>query len=464
MSASAWTRPRPDAAALRADALLAIALAFAATTTSLLYFRTTLFTEAPEIWVWILALALCTLPLAVRRIYPVPVAIVVAIGFMISGQFGVPEILIVNICLFLAIYTVGAWEQHRALSVWSRIGITAAMILWLLVTLLISADSTALPGIPRSGIFSAYATFAVLQIITNLMYFGGAFFFGERSWRAARAQAQLAARGRELELERETSAAQAVALDRIGIARELHDVIAHHVSVMGIQAAAARRSLAGDPATARASLELIETSAQSTVEELRGLLHTLRTPEPEANGASTVGIAQLSTLIAATQSAGTPALLIVAGQARPLPMLIDVALYRVVQEALTNVRKHAGRGATAEVRLRYLAEAVEVEIGDTGTRQTLGVSRGSGLGLRGMRERIGAVGGTVTAGRREQGGFIVRATVPLAAMPTHEAAAHRAASATGQEVAGSEVTGSGGAVAGAVAAGDAAPPVKEARA
>ena len=109
-------------------------------------------------------------------------------------------------------------------------------------------------------------------------------------------------------------------------------------------------------------------------------------------------------------------------------LLVDVALYRVVQEALTNVRKHAGRGATAEVRLRFGADAVEVEVADDGVRQELTQrSRGSGLGLQGMRERIGAVGGTVHAGRRERGGFIVRACVPNELASAHPRAAAAAA-------------------------------------
>lgn len=444
---AAWTRPRPGRDGLRADAGIAILLALAALTTSLLWQRTGVFDEPAAPWVWALGLGLSTLPLALRRRYPVPVAILVSVGFFICGQFGVPEMLIVNICLFLALYTVGAWESRRSLAVWAQIGVGIAMIAWLVLSLIISSsDADAFPGISRSGLFSAYATFAVLQIITNLMYFGGAYFFGERSWRAARAQAQLEAQGRELELERRTSAEQAVTLDRLGIARELHDVVAHHVSVMGIQAAAARRILergAGDGGTgtgartgtgskdsaaerAVEALETVEQSARSTVEELRRLVRTLRAPEVEG-GSSTVGIAQLPALVAASQSAGTPTVLIVAGEPRPLPMLVDIALYRVAQEALTNVRKHAGRGASAEVRLRFGEHAVEIEVSDDGVLQRLpgagtgaggaGGGEGSGLGLRGMRERIGAVGGTVTALRREQGGFLVRASVPNAAVP-----------------------------------------------
>lgn len=415
-----WVRPKPDRTGVRADAGLAILLAIAASLTAMLYQRMEFYEDPAPLWISAIGIGLCTLPLALRRRYPVLVAIVVSVGFFICGQFKVPELLIINVSLFIALYTVGAWAQDRRLAFWSRFGVTAAMLVWVITGLIISSsDPNTFPGVPRSGIFSAYATFAVLQIITNLMYFIGAFLFGERSWRGARTNARLEAQGRELELERQTSAAQAVALDRVAIARELHDVVAHHVSVMGIQAAAARRMLVRDPDRAAQSLELVEENAHTAVEELRRLVHTLRAPEADGES-TTVGIAQLGALVAESQSAGLPTTLIVAGEARPLPLLVDVALYRVVQEALTNARKHAGRGASAEVRLRFSPGSVEVEMSDDGVRQRLGSravasggSGGSGLGLRGMRERIGAVGGTVTAGRRERGGFMVRATVPL---------------------------------------------------
>ena len=426
-----WSRPSPGRSGLRADIALALVLALASVTTALLYQRTGMYPGAAEPWVWAVGLGLTTLPLALRRLYPVPVAIVVSIGFFVCGQFGVPEVLIINIALFCALYTVGAWERRRALALWVRLGIGVAMMVWITVVLIVSSSSDdAFEGISRSGIFSAYATFAVIQIITNLLYFSGAYFFGERSWRSARQQALLEAQGRELDLERQTSAAQAIALDRLAIARELHDVVAHHVSVMGIQAAAARRSIERDPARAVAALGVVEESAGTAVDELRRLVGTLRDPAKEGSAPTTIGVAHLTELVAEAQSSGTPTTLIVAGAPRPIPMLVDVALYRVVQEALTNVRKHAGRGATAEVRLRFGADAVEVEVADDGVRQELTQrSRGSGLGLQGMRERIGAVGGTVHAGRRERGGFIVRACVPNELASAHPRAAAAAAAA-----------------------------------
>lgn len=441
-----WVRPRATAAMLRADALLALLLAVGSVTTSLLYQRTGMFDEIAPVWVWVLGLGLCTLPLALRRRYPVPVAVVVGIGFFVCGQFGVPEALMINICFFIALYTVGAWESNRTLAISSLIIIAVSMVAWLIVSLIISSsDPEWMPGVSRVGLFSAFATFAALQIIMNLFYFSGALFFGLNSWRAAHMRAVLEAQGRELEHERRTSAEQAVALDRLGIARELHDVVAHHVSVMGLQAAAARMSLDRDPAAAKQALEIVEESAHTAVGELRSLVHTLRTPEADEPG-STVGVARLPALVAEAQSSGTPTTLIVAGEPRALPLLVDVALYRVAQEALTNVRKHAGKGASAEVRLRFGEDRVELEVADNGVRQTLAggsaaahlpasVRASSGLGLRGMRERLGAVGGRIEAGRREAtrgpgtNGFMVRATVPLGISEKADEAATEAVAA-----------------------------------
>lgn len=434
-----WSRPRVSRDGLQFDLGLAVTLACATVISSLLYARTGIYTDSAPVWVWFVGLGLVTLPLAVRRVWPVPVAVAVAAGFFVCGQFGVPELLITNIGLFIALYTVGAWEPRRDLAFWARLGISVAMVLWLVVSLIVvSSDTEALPNVSRSGLFSAFATYAVIQIITNLMYFGGAFFFGERSWQAARTQAQLEAQGRELELERRTSAEQAVALDRIAIARELHDVVAHHVSVMGIQAAAARRLLGRDVARAEDALEVVESSAEQAIAELRGLVGTLRAPDLNEAGeaASIIGIAQLPTLVTATTAAGVPSTLIIAGEARPLPMLVDVALYRTAQEALTNVRKHAGGGAEATVRLRFERAAVELEVADTGLMQwfgdasrprssagaSTGTPQGSGLGLRGMRERVGAVAGTVEVSGREGGGFLVRARIPLPEAPDPTAA------------------------------------------
>ncbi|WP_084499423.1 sensor histidine kinase [Brevibacterium album] len=432
-----WVRPRPGPEVYRHDALCAALLAVGAVTVALLYQRTGLFEEGAGPWAWVLGIGLSSLPLTFRRRFPVPTAIAVALGFFVSRQMGVPDFLMVDICLFLALYSVGAWERRRRLALWSRIGIIAAMFVWVATNLLVLSSGDELsemfPDALPSSIFSAFATFAAAQLITNLLFFFGAFFFGERAWDSARTTARLEAQGRELERERRTSAEQAIALDRLEIARELHDVVAHHVSVMGIQAAAARRILERSPVQAVQSLAVVEDSAHAAVAELRSLVRTLRqeTADPDAaDASSTRGVAQLPELVEESRRSGASASLIVIGRPRPLPLLVDVALYRVVQEALTNVRKHAGPGAEAVVRLRFTSTGAEVEVADDGAGR-LGEARSdpsgagphtaggpaasrSGLGLRGMQERMGAVGGAVVARPRENGGFLVRATADFA--------------------------------------------------
>jgi signal transduction histidine kinase len=222
----------------------------------------------------------------------------------------------------------------------------------------------------------------------------------------------------ELAEEREHSTQQALALDRVRIARELHDVVAHHVSVMGVQAGAARRVMTRDPAKASEALSVIESNARSAVDELHRLLTTLRDPGAEPSdaateSASTRGLEQLPQLIESTRDAGTTANLVIVGEPHPVSTLVGFTLYRVAQESLTNVRKHAGDRAEAEVRVRYLGDRVELEVTDTGLGRGLSSRRGSGLGHIGMRERLAAVGGTLEVGPRSRGGYLVRAVVPL---------------------------------------------------
>jgi signal transduction histidine kinase len=416
-----WVRPRPDARGYRRDALGAVVLALAATLTLLLYSRVGMITDPAPVWLSAIVIPAITLPLALRRRYPEAVAVVIAVAFFVGQQFTVPEVLMSNIALFIAIYSVGAWSRNRRAATVVRVIIIVGMFAWISVNLIISvADPEVFPEVSRSGVFSQFASYAVINFITNLLYFGGAYYFGERMWAAARSRAELEDRTAELASEREISAEQAVALDRVRIARELHDVVAHHVSVMGVQAGAARRVVSTDPAQASESLGIIEQNARSAVEELHRLLTTLREDGSDAGAdaasesVSTRGVAQLPELIEQCRAAGTEAELHVVGEPRPVTSLVGFTLYRVAQEALTNVRKHAGERAEADVRLRYLDDRVELEITDTGVGRGL-AARGTGLGQVGMRERIAAVGGTLETGPRSRGGYLVRAGIPLVA-------------------------------------------------
>jgi signal transduction histidine kinase len=409
-------RPRPDASTYRRDAIVALALLVGMSISALLYNRLQYYDDPAPLWVTVLVILGSTVPLAFRHRFPLVVAIVVSAAFFALGQLRVPELLFANITLFLAIYSLGAWGRNRRVATVARILIIVAMFVWIIVNLVISSsDPELLEQFPLSGIFSQFAAFALVNFLTNLLYFGGAFLFGNAAWRAAREHAELEARTDELAAERERTAQQAVALDRVRIARELHDVVAHHVSVMGVQAGAARRVMASDPDAASASLETVEQSARAAVDELHRMLTTLRETDGDSasTSSSTRGLEQLDELLEESTSAGTPARLQVVGAPRPITPLVGFTLYRVAQEALTNTRKHAGSGATADVRLRYLDAAVELEVTDSGVRQAVATT--GGLGLIGMRERVAAVGGTLEAGPRARGGYLVRATIPEAA-------------------------------------------------
>lgn len=365
-------------------------------------------------WGVVYALGL-TAPLAVRRRHPDLVLVAIAVVFFVGVSFRVPEIYVGNIALFIAMYTVGAWAEDRRRATTVRILVIVGMFVWLIVTTFQSAVGDAEDGLSRAGLFSPFAAFILMQFLVNAAFFGGAFFFGERAYAQRQARAALEERTADLERERELTAAQAVALDRVRIARELHDVVAHHVSAMGVQAGAARAVLDRDPAAARGALGAIEESARDALDELRQLLETLRTPDADGPGASTLRLDALGDLVEHARGNGLPTTLTVVGEPVEASELVQVNLYRIAQEALTNARRHGGPDAVADVRLRYDDGAIELEIANSG-RVT--PSTRPGLGLVGMRERAVASGGTFEAGPRARGGFVVRARVPaVAAVP-----------------------------------------------
>lgn len=363
-------------------------------------------------------------PLAFRRRWPATVAVVVSVAYFVAVTIRIPEIYAGNVAMFIALYTVGAWSTSRRRATIVRVAIIAGMFLWLTIVMLIDATGP-VPGateeaFSRAGAFSPYVAYTLLTFLLNALYFGGAYYFGERSHQQMRERAALEERTAELEREREVTAAQAVALDRVRIARELHDVVAHHVSLMGVQAGAARSVMPKDPDHAREILEGVESSARRSLAELRQLLATLRTPDgsdPEPDTAPTTrGLDAVTDLVEATRAAGMPTTFLVVGEEREVPGLVQVNLYRIAQEALTNARRHGGPHASAEVRLRYTGESVELEVSNTGR-----VGSGApGLGQLGMRERAAVSGGAIEIGPRSRGGYLVRVRVPL----TTKAAAH----------------------------------------
>ena len=364
----------------------------------------------PFAWALVYAPAL-TLPLALRRRYPEAVLVTVALAFFVGVTARIPEVYVGNVALFIAMYTVGAWVADRRRATLVRLIVIAAMFVWLLVTIFQAATGGDDGGPSRAGLFSPFAAYMLLQFLVNVAFFGGAYFFGERAWAGARSRAVLEERTADLERERELTAAQAVALDRVRIARELHDVVAHHVSAMGVQAGAARTVLDRDPAAARAALGTVEHSAREALTELRQLLETLRTPDADTPASSTLSLRALPDLVAHAVDNGLPTTFAVVGDPVETPELVQVNLYRIAQEALTNARRHGGPDAVADVRLRYDDAGVELEVTNTGRPMVAGRA---GLGIVGMRERAAASGGTIEAGPRPRGGFLVRVRVPSA--------------------------------------------------
>lgn len=373
--------------------------------------------QSPMWWALIYAVLLAA-PLAVRRRWPATVAIIVTLAYFLAVTLRVPEIFVGNIAMFIALYTVGAWMNNRSRAVLVRVAIIIGMFIWLIVNLLRDAMMQAEEADLAAGLFSPYIAFMLINVLMNVLYFGGAYYFGDRTWNAAQERTVLRQRTADLERERELTAAQAVALDRVRIARELHDVVAHHVSVMGVQAGAARIVLDQDPEETRRLLGGIESSSRDAIRDLRQLLETLRTPESEGEDASTLSLEDLPQLVAASEQAGLTTSYTVVGEPVPIPSLIAVNLYRIAQESLTNARRHAGPYATADVRLRYDESSVELEVVNTGRPVT--VIR-PGLGLVGMRERVYASGGTIELTPRGGGGFRVRAAVPLDALMVPDA-------------------------------------------
>ncbi|WP_327430617.1 sensor histidine kinase [Streptomyces sp. NBC_01236] len=265
---------------------------------------------------------------------------------------------------------------------------------------------------------------AVLIVVFQTVPFALAWVLGD-SIRTRRAYlAQLEERAARLEKEREAQAKVAVAAERARIARELHDVVAHNVSVMVVQADGAAYVMDAAPDQAKKALETISGTGRQALAEMRRLLGVLRTGEHQETGeyVPQPDVEQLDDLIEQCRTSGLPVDFKVEGTPRPLPSGVELTAYRIVQEALTNTRKHGGANAGASVRLVYFDDGLGLLVEDDGKGAPHelyeeGGADGQGHGLIGMRERVGMVGGTLDAGPRPGGGFRISALLPL--KPAH---------------------------------------------
>jgi signal transduction histidine kinase len=332
----------------------------------------------------LIALA-CTVPLAWRRTYPAAAALVGTAtwclhtdGFIVLGY----------VAAFLLFYSLGAHDPKDR-----RVIAVCAFAL-------------------VAGAIGTTQSHPVLyEYVTTFCIVVGPTLVG----RLARRQREQAERLRDLtehlERERERTAHLAVDEERARIARELHDVVAHGLSVIAIQSDAAEAALDRDPALARAPLHAIRASAGEALGDMRRLLGVLREDQDGNELTPQPGLAQLDALIERARGAGVKVALREEGVRRELPASLDLSAYRILQEALTNVRKHA-RGAAAEVQLDWLPEELRLHVEDRGPGAN-GTAPGDGHGLVGMRERVKVHGGELRAGTRDEGGFAVHATLPL---------------------------------------------------
>jgi signal transduction histidine kinase len=417
-----WRRPGPARLWERADLVLTAAAMAGAATITVLINSTGLFFQgrAPSLGeqlAWGVAL---TAPLLLRRRFPATVALLVAAVFIAGQVRQVGDNLVPAIALFLAIYSLGAWGRNRTVARWVRVGIIVAMFAFVGLNWYRAFAKLPEAFDDAAGPLDPVLAAALYDVGVNLLYFLAAYAFGNQAWESARRRQQLTVQSEELRRSQAENARQAVVAERVRIARDLHDVVAHHVSVMGVQASAARRVLDSDPEVASQSLAAVESTARTAIEELNGLLGVLRADGGDGGGGGAggdgsppaderpplPGLNQLGRLVEETRGTGLQVTLAVYGEPAPVPDALALSAYRVVQEALTNTVKHAAATAV-DIRVRYLEDSLEVEVNDDG-RSAGGASAGSGLGLVGMRERVAVHGGELVVGPRRQGGFQVR--------------------------------------------------------
>ncbi len=335
---------------------------------------------------------LMTLPLALRRSAPVASLVMVMVGtnLLLWRQPGFDNDSAVLVLSFLlTLYSVG--RHARGVEAW--LGGAALVVV---MAEFVRSESTS----PDLGDFAFVVAFV------------GAPWAAGLTLRLRREREGFLNRENErLRLEQAEREARAVAEERSRIARELHDVVSHAISVTVLQARGARRTLDDDPAAARRALDAIETTNTAALGDMRRLLAVLRDTEPDHLDREPLpSLAHLDRLIDGVRGSGVPVDLDVVGAPRAVPPGVDLSAYRILQEGLTNVVKHAS--GPARVTVEYADDALSVAIENDGDRTADAMANGSGHGLIGIRERVAVVGGEVTAGPLDEGGYRVRARLP----------------------------------------------------
>lgn len=323
-----------------------------------------------------------------RRTQPVPVAAVVAAGLIIPSALPPAYLLFFGQFVPLCIATFSVARHATGRGPWIGAGVIAATLLY--------ADLF----IPLMG------------GTTEILYHWGVLTvcFAVGRWQAV--MADRAERSRQQAIAAEIAAAEAVLAERTRIARELHDIVAHAMSVMVVQAGAAEQLTEDDPVRVRKSLSAIRSTGTEALGEMRRLVGMLRDDSDVGLLAPQPGLSGLKALVDEASETGLPVTLEVSGDERDLPAGVDLAAYRIVQEALTNARRHAVGASQVSVAIRFEPERLELEVADDGRASA--DTTGSGHGLVGMRERVALYDGTLAAEQLADGGFRVLARLPLA--------------------------------------------------
>lgn len=370
----------------------------------------------PRYAVSVAVLAVAIGPVALRRRFPLSALVTGTAGLFLARRLHVPEYQITSIALFLLLYSGGRWgaEPWR-----NRLRLVSVLLVLLALAFGVNEERQLLELDVLT--LRSYILASFVGILGNLVYVVAPWILADVVRSRAQRESDLAQANHALVRSRADAERRAVTDERLRIARELHDVVAHHVSVMGVQAGAARRVVEASPSTAVDALSDIEESSRQAVTELHRLLGFLRQDDagPESRAADGAvadpapSLAQLPSLQRQTAAAGLAVSLNIVGE-RPasLPASVDLSAYRIVQEGLTNALKHSGE-QEAEVEVVYGTSEVRVSVRDRGS----GVSRpavpGTGNGLVGMQERVALHGGHLRFGPGPDGGFVVEATLPF---------------------------------------------------
>ncbi len=331
-----------------------------------------------------------TLPLALRRVVPlVPLIAATGTAFLLArSDYNMDALLLAST---VALYSVGANARSQGESFAGLlVAIGATVLIWL---------------------GSSYGSDPWIFFLFGVQ--AGLWLVGDTLRRRAAQIVELQQHAAHLEQLREIESRRAVADERARIARELHDVVAHSVTIMVVQAEAGRKVLDAQPDAARTSLEAIENTGRQALADMRRLLGVMDRDGARATAKDPApGLDQIDALVGEMQRAGLVVDLRVEGERGPLPPGVDLSAYRVVQEALTNALRHAG-AARVSVVVRYRSDAIEVEVNDDGEGPVNDPASPGGRGLVGMRERVALFQGEFEAGPRRGGGFVVRARLPL---------------------------------------------------